>query len=328
MRSRKEQNLDTQVTDASPKPHVKKQRQKKNEKKGSTDNLSPRRNLEISPGHIVTSVATRQVDRDIPTSSSTPEDKVTRAAKAEVELPSRNKKTLKSKGNTETEESAAKKDTDLLADSSISVRKTRNRQWLPSAAEICSSPRRRKQVAAASADAEVSSSPTQKQGVTATAKVKSPIPSKNLQGNTAVVIVEKLPLRKRRGGTASTVSEHPSSPKRLRVTVTEDSGDAASSPAVTAGRRQGAAVSAEVGIVNLPVIKKTRGKLAVRFAASPTASVMPREDLNLASNKQPAKIDCPSPAGTRRQRGTKPVEPTSPVPPRKLRSKNLPGEIL
>jgi hypothetical protein len=183
MRSRKEPNLGPlQVTDISPKLRVKKPRQKKNEKKGSTEGLSPGRSLEISPGHIVTSVATKQVHWNIP-NSSTPKDKFMRGKSIA------NKKTAKSKGNIETEESAAQKDTVHLADSFPSLRKMRSRQ-LPSAAEITLSPTRRKHGTGVSADAEVPSLPTQK------------------QGNTAEVIMEELPSKKRRG--ANTVS----SPKR------------------------------------------------------------------------------------------------------------------
>ena len=329
MRSRKEPNLGIlQAADVSPKPHVKKPRHRKNEKTGSTEDLSPRRNLEISPGHIVRSVATRRVHWNIPV-SPTPGDKVTTgkiiATNVEVEPPSRNRKTAKSKGSIETEESAAQKDADNLAVSFPSLRRRRGRQ-LTSASETSFSPTRRNKSAVVSTDAEVSSLPKQKQGITATAKVKSPVRSKRQQGKKAKVSVEELSPRKRRGGTANTGSEHSSSPKRLHVTVTEDTGDTASSAALTSRRRRGAAVVTEVEFLQLPVTKKTRGKLAGRSAVAPTASAMPSEDLFSASDKQPAEIDTPSPPGKRR-RGTKPVDSSSPVSARKLRGMKLSGEI-
>jgi len=331
MRSRKEPNLGIlQAADISPKPHVKKPRHRKNEKAGSTEDLSPGRNLEISPGHIVTSVATRRVHWNIPDSPFTRGGKATRgqniATDVEVEPSSRNRKTAKSKGSIETEESAAQKDTDNLAVSFPSVRRRRGRQ-LTSASEIAFSTSGRKQGAVVSADTEVSSLPKQKQGITATTKVKSPVRSKRQQSNTVKVSVEELSPRKRRGGTANTGSEHPSSPKRLNVTVTEDTGDTVGSAALTSRRRRGAAVVTELESLQLPVTKKTRGKLAVRFAVAPTASTLPSEDLFSASNKQPAEIVSPSPPGKRRQRGTKPVEPPSPVSARKLRGMKLSGEI-
>jgi hypothetical protein len=265
---------------------------------------------------------------NIPNSPSTPGDKVTRrkniATNVEVVPPSRNRKTAKSKGSIETEESAAQKDTDHLAVSFPSVRRRHGRQ-LTSASEISFSTRRRKQGAGVSADAEVSSLPKQKQGITATAKVKSLVRSKRQQSNTAKVSVEELSPRKRRGGTANIGSEH--SPKRLHVPVTEDTGDTASSAALTSRRRRGAAVVTEVDVLQLPVTRKTRGKLAVRIAVAPTASAMPSEDLFSASDKQPAEIDSPSPPRNRRRRRTKPVEPTSPVAARKLRGTKLSGEI-
>lgn len=267
----------------------------------------PGRNLEISPAHIVKSVATRRVHWNIPDSPSTPEDKVTRkkniATNVEMGPPSRNRKSAKSKGRIETEESAAQKDTDHLAVSFPSVR----RRQLTSASEISFSPTR-KQGAGVSTHAEVSSLPKQK------------------QGNTAKVSVEELSPRKRRGGTANTRSEHSSAPKRLRVTMTEDTGDTASSAALTSRRRRGAAVVTDIETLQLPVTKKTRGKLAVRFAVAPTASAMPSEDLLSASDKQPGEIDCPSPPGKRR-RGTKPVDSSSPVSARKLQGMKLSGEI-
>jgi len=330
MRSRKEPNLGVlQAADVSPKSDVKKPRHRKNEKTGSVEDLSSGRNLEISPGHIVTSVATRRVHWNIP-NRPIPGDKATRgkniATNVEVEPPSRSRKTAKSKGSIETEESAAQKDTDHLAVSFPSVRRRRGRQ-LTSASEISFSPTTRKQGAVVSADAEVSSLPKQKQGITATAKLKSPVRSKRQQSNTAKVSAEELSPRKRRGGTANTGSGHSSSPKRLHVTVTEDTGDTASVAVLTSRRRRGAAVVTAVEILQLPVTKKTRGKLAVRSAVAPTASAMPSKDLFSASDKQPAETDSPSPPGKRRQRGTKPVEPSSPVPARKLRGTKLSGEI-
>ena len=325
MRSRKEPNLGIlQAADISPRPHVKKPRPRKNEKKGSSEDLSPGRNLEISPGHV-TSVATRRVHLNIPNCPSTLGDKVTRekniATNIEVEPPSRNRKSAKSKGRIEAEESAAQKDTDHLAVSFPSVRRRRGRQ-LTSASEISFSPTRRKQGNGVSADAEVSSLPKQKQSITATAKVKSPVRSKRQQGNTAKISVEELSPRKRRGGTANT-----GSPKRLHVTVTEDTGDTASSAALTSRRRRGAAVVTEVETLQLPVMKKTRGKLAVRSAVAPTASAMPSEDLFSASDKQPGEIDSPSPPGKRTRQRTKQVDSSSPVPARKLRGMMLSGEI-
>jgi len=321
MRSRKEPNLGIlQAADVSPKSRVKKPRQRKNEKTGITEHVSPGRSLEISPGHIVTSVTPRHVHFDIPNSLSTPGDEVTRgnniATSVEVVSPSRNRRTAKSKGSIKTEESAAQKDTDHLAVSFPSVRTRRGRQ-LTSASEISSSPTTRKRGARVSADAEVSSLPKEKQGITATA----PVRSKRQQNNTANVSVEELSPRKRRGGTANT-----GSPKRL-ATLTEDTGDMASSAALTSRRRRGAAVVTEVEILQLPVTKKTRGKLAVRSTTAATASDMPSEDLFSTSDKQPREIDSPSPPGKRRQRGTKPVEPSSPLPARKLRGTKLSGEI-
>jgi hypothetical protein len=296
MRSRKEPRIGiSQAADISPKPHVKKPRHRKNEKTGSTKDLSPGRNLEIPPGHIVKPVATRRVHWNIPNRPSTPGHKVTRGknvpTNVEVELPSRNRNTAKSKASTETEECAAQKDTDHLAGSCTSVRRRHGRQ-LTSASEI-SSPTRRKQGAGVRTDAEVSSHPKQKWIITDTAKVKSPVPSKSQQGNTAKFSVEELsPRKRRRGGTAHTGSEH--SPKRTHVTVTEDTGDTASSAASTSRRRRGAAVVTEVEIPQLPITKKTRGKLAVRSAVAPTASAMPSEDLSSASDKQPAEIEMSS----------------------------------
>jgi hypothetical protein len=330
MRSRKEPNLGVlQAADVSPKSHVKKPRHRKNEKTEITEHVSPGRNLKISPGHIVTSVTTRHMHFSI-SGSRTPRDKVTRgknvATNVEVVSPSRNRKSAKSKGGIETEESAAQKDTDHLAVSFSSVRTRRGRQ-LTSTSETSSSTTR-KRGARVSADAEVSSLPKQKQGITTTAKVKSPVRSKRQQRNTAKVSVEELSPRKRRGGTANTGSELSSSPKRLHATVTEDTGDMAGSAALThRRRRRGAAVVTEVEILQLPVTKKTRGKLAVRSTAAATSSAMPSEDLFSASDKQPEQIDSPSPPGKRRQRGTKPVEPSSPVPARKLRGTKSSGEI-
>lgn len=323
MRSRKEPNLGIlQAADTSSKSHVKKPGHRKNEKTGITEDLSPGKNLEISPGHIVTSVATKYVHWNIRSSPSTSGDRVTRGKKiatnVEVELPSRNRKTAKSKGSIETEESAAQKDTDHLALSFPSVRRRRGRQ-LTSASEISFSPTRRKQGAGVSTDTDVSSPPKQKQVITATAKVKPHAPSKRQQSNTA-----KLSPRKRRGGTANTGSEHSSSPTRLHVAVT-DTSDATSSAALTSRRRRGAAVNV-VEVLHLPVTRNTRGKLAARFAVAPTASAVPSEDLCSASDKQPTEIDSPLPPGKRR-RGTKPVEPSSPVTARVLRGKKLSGEI-
>jgi hypothetical protein len=189
---------------------------------------------------------------------------------------------------------------------------------LTSASEI-SSPTTRKRGARVSADAEVSSFPKQKQGITPTAKVKLRVRSKRQQRNTAKVSVEELSPRKRRGGTANTGSEF--------ATVTEDTGDKASSAALTSRRRRGAAVVTEVEFVQLPVSKKTRGKLAVSSTAAATTSAVPSEDLFSASDKQPAEIDSPSPPGKGRRLGTKPVEPSSPVPGRKLRGTKLSGEL-
>jgi hypothetical protein len=298
MRSRKEPNLGIlQAADISPRPHVRKPRHRKNEKTGSLEDLSPGRNLEISPGHIVTSVATRGVHFNILDSPSTPGDKVERgkniATNVEVEPPSRNKKSAKSKGRIETEESPAQKDTDRLAVSFPPVKRRRGRS-LTSATETSFSPTRRKQGAGVSADAEVSSLPKRKQGITAIAKMKSPVRSKRQQGNTASISVEELSPRKRRGGTANTGSEHSSSPKRHHVTVTEDNGDTADSAALTSRRRRGAAVTV-VETLHLPV----------------------------ASDKQPEEIDSPSPPGKRKQQGTKPVDSSSSVSGRKLRGKKL-----
>jgi len=281
---------------------------------------------EISPGHTVTSVTTRHMHFNIPKSLSTPRDKVTRGknieTNVEVELPSRNRKNAKSKGSIKTEESAVQKDTDYLAVSFPSVR-TRRGRLLTSASEISSSPTTRNRGARVRADTEVSPIPKQKKGITATA----PLRSKRQQSHTAKVSVEELSPRKRRGGATNTGSKLSSSPERLRATVTEDTGDMASSAALTSRRRRGAAVVTEVEILQLPVTKKTRGKLAVRSTAAATASAMPSEDLFSTSDKQPTEIDSPSPPGKRRQRGTKAVEPSSPVAARKLRGTKLSGEI-
>ena len=225
------------------------------------------------------------MDWNIP-NSTTPGDKVTRwknfATDLEVELQPRNRKTAKSKESIVTEESAAPKDTDHLAVSSPSIRKRRGRQ-LTSAAEILPAPKRRKQGAGVSAVAEVSSLPKQKQGVTATAKVKSPVHSKRQQSHTARVSVEESSPRKRQG----------------------DTGDTATSAPLTSRRLQGATVVTEV---QLPGTKETRGKLTPRFAV-------------------PADKDSLSPPGRRRQQGTKPLEPSSPVPARKLQGMKLSGEF-
>jgi hypothetical protein len=255
MRSRKEPNLGIlQAADTSPKSHVKKPRHRKNEKTGSTEHLSPRRNLEISPGHIVTSVTTSHVHFISP---STPGDKVIKgkniATNVEVESPSRNRKTAKSKGSIKTEESAAQKDTDHLAVSFPSVRTRRGRQ-LTSASEISSSTKR-KRGARVSADAEVPSLPKQKQGITATAKVKSPVRSKRQQRNTAKVSVEELsPRRKRRRGTADTGSELSSPRKRRHATVTEPAGDTASAALTSRRKLRGTKLSGEIHLLGLGAV--------------------------------------------------------------------------
>jgi hypothetical protein len=225
-----------------------------------------------------------------------------------------------------TEESSTQEDINDLSVSFRSVRKTRGRQ-LTSAGEISLSPTRRKQGTGVITDVEVSPLLKKKRGITATAEVESPLPSKRQQGNTAKISLdESTPPRKRRGGTVNG-SEHPSSPKRLHVTVTEDTGDTVTAAALTSRRRRGAAVVTDIEILQSPVTKKTRGKLAVRSAVAPTADTVPNEDLFSASDKQPATEESLSPPGKRRKRGTKPVEPLSPVPARKLRGIKLSSEF-
>jgi hypothetical protein len=224
-----------------------------------------------------------------------------------------------------TEESSAQKDIHDLSVSFPSVRKTRGRQ-LNSATEMSVSPTRRKQRTGVNADVEVSPLLKQKRGIIA--KVESPLPSKRQQGDTAKVSVDKSsPPRKRRGGTVNIGSEHSSSPKRLRVTVTEDTGDTVTNAALTSRRRREAAVVAGVEILHSAVTKKARGKLAVGSPVARTGSTMPSEDLFSASDKQSATEQSPSPPSKRRKQGTKPVEPPSPVPGRKLQGIKLSGEF-
>jgi hypothetical protein len=312
MRNRKEPNfgiLQAEVADVSPKPPLKKPRQKKGKTK-STKGVSPGRSLEISPGLTVTSVASRQVRWNIPDSPPTPGNRVTRrrnvATTAEMELPSlppRTRKTVKSKGVTMTEQSASQEDKNISV-RFPSGRKTRGRQ-LTSAVEKPLSPTTRKQEAGVTADVEVTSLPKQRRRITATAKVESPLPSKMQQGVAAKISAEESSSpRKRRGGTVN--SSEQSTPSR---------------------RRRRVAFVTEVEILQTPVTKKTRGKLAVRTVVAPTVSTVPSDDLFSVSDKQPATEESPPPPGKRRKRTTKPVESLSPVSARKLQGIQLTGEF-
>ena len=225
-----------------------------------------------------------------------------------------------------TEQSASQEDKNYISVRFPSGRKTRGRQ-LTSAVEIPLSPTARKQEAGVTADVEVTSLPKQRRGITATAKVESPLPSKMQQVVAAKISAEESSSpRKRRGGTVNSGSKQSTPSKRLHVTVTEDSGATVTNAELTSRRRRRAAFVTEVEILQSPVTKKTRGKLAVRTAVEPIVSTVP-SNLFSTSDKQPATEESPPHPGKRRKRTTKPVQSLSPVSARKLQGIQLTGEF-
>jgi hypothetical protein len=349
-RNRKGPNLSTsktEVADGSLKLLPKKQRQKK-EGKDNTENISLGSHVELSAtdAYNASGGDRNGVHFNVSDSPTTPVARVMRkkrgVANAEVELPSSLpgiRRMLRSKGNAVETESAEKFENayDGMNDQPISspaVRKTRGMK-LTNEVEVSSSPARRKRGGEVGADIESCSSLKRKRGTTVTAEVESPLPPKRQQGATTEISVEEssCPRRRQQAAVVTTSSELPSLTKRRQpVTVTVDTelsppkrrrGAAITTAEPISSRtRRGAAVTTKVESHQSPVIRKMISKSTRRTAGtSPVAIAVPVEDNSFLMNKQPGMVA--SPPAVKRGKRTKPVEPPSPIPARKLRGTKL-----